>query len=243
MNIIKKNPLLYIKLVLPSLFLWLALFAFSNSVGSIARDLVWNSSTFFMRIAIGLAMFLAFLLVPPLVYSFFKFIILRELNTFFCGQKPSFTLFWRFYICNLVIFVFLNAMFILWMVIALGVNNPLWFEVYAIVTLAPIGFFAYSFINIFHSILIKRNSAKAVREALAFTFCHVKSYAGFIVLDVIILTLFLAVWYAATRILFPATIEVYQSYGYFIFFSILFYFSLAVVCGLNQIYFYRKVLS
>lgn len=236
-RIIKKNPVFYIKLVLWGILLWLVLFAISAAASFLARKLIPINADFSVRFIAGLIMLLSFLLVPTFVYSFFKVIILSRISLFFSGKKSTTTLFWRFYLSNIVILVLINIIFGAWLLIGSGVKT-------AILTFVPIAFFEYSFTNIFHSMLIQRGNQPIVREAFKFTF-QIRRYIGFIVPDIVILAVFLFGWYILSRLLFQSNITAYPAQGYIqgynTFFAVFFYLALVAVCAFNQIYFYKKV--
>lgn len=195
----------------------------------------------FYRVLIGLAAFVSFLVIQPLIYSFFKLIILFRVRSFFAKTKISLGLFWRFYIANFVLFACINLILVIWMclvsVLVGSAAYPFW------TFILPV-FFIYSFVNIYHSFIIQNLKVRYVQKALKITFNSIASYLSCFILDAGIVLAYIFAWQAAGWILMKAgfwtsTRIIISNY---IFFISLYLVVLLLLC-FNQLFFYNFVLG
>ncbi len=195
----------------------------------------------FYRILIGLAAFASFLGIQPLMYSFFKLIVLFRVKSFFAETRVSLGLFWRFYTANLILFVCINLVFTVWIslvgIIAGSAAYPLWTFIFPF-------FFVYSFINIYHSLFIKNLKLRCIKKALKITFNNIPLYLSCFIFDAGIVLAYVSVWQIAGWILmktgfWTSSRIAVSNYAFGIF---LWLVALLLLC-FNQLFFYNFILG
>lgn len=238
---IKKEKKEYLYLVLLNFLIWIfyailgqIIFYFTNINMEYLNMLNTSWKSF-----IGLVAFISYLVVPTLPYSFFKLIILSKI----AKRKNPMKLFWRFYINNVIIFIFINILIVIWLFLGSGFNE---FQMlfYMLLTVPPIFFFIGSFISLYHSLTIKENNTRMIKPALNFTFRKIPKYWTIIIPNIAVFLCFLLLWGVIGTLL--SLLHLQPSYNipiYNLIFSITFYALLLFLAAFNQFFFYKTVLG
>lgn len=241
----KKNTDILLTLILYNFLFWIVISILFKTQSYLMQSgftdyLLQLSPT--MKLFSGLLSFISFLLIPTLIYSFFKLLVLAKVKCFFKKTKTPFKLFLRFYINNVIIFTFFNLLSGIWLIVSLGVNKT-WFPVYIVLTYFPLCFFAYSFINIFHSLIIKEEHTKVLRKALNLTFRNIKTYIPFLIINIPILIIYSLLSWGIVTVLINLKITTIDNFQENLFLQLSFYAVIIFLLIFNQLYFYQTIVG
>ncbi len=240
LKIIKRDPKAYLKIAFLNFLCLTSLYTLVYTVSY----LVYTHKYYFLmlsielRLIIGLIAFMSFLLMPTFVYSIFKLLILVRIKSYLENKKEKMQI-WRFYAANLTTLIFLTIIFIIWGLFSSSVNAQ-WFAIYLIATGLPLCFFAYNFINILHSLFIKKEGKNLFRKALGFCFGEGRYYIEYAVFDAAILAAYFLVWYGLNTIITHIELSANAVIAYNSIFMPFLYILASCILAFNQLYFYIK---
>ncbi len=243
LKIIKRNPKAYLKIAFLNFLCWTSLYTLFYTVSYFVHTHKYYILTLSieLRFIIGLIAFVSFLLIPTLLYATFKLLILVKIKSCLENKKEKMQI-WRFYATNLTILIFLTIIFIIWGLFSSSVNAQ-WFTIYLIATGLPLCFFAYNFVNILHSLFIRKEEKNLFRKALGICFSEARYYIEYAVFDAAILAVYFLAWYGLNTIITPLKLSANTVAAYNSLFMPLLWMLASCILAFNQIYFYAKTAS
>lgn len=243
LKIIKQNPKAYITIAFLNFLAWNLLYTLFYAVSYLVNTQkgYFLTASIELRLITGLTAFVSFLLIPTLLYSIFKLLILVKIRFYLENKKEKMRV-WRFYTTNLTTAIFLTIIFIIWGLLSSTINMQ-WFTIYLITTGLPLCFFAYNFINILHSLFIKKEEKNLFRKAFGICFGRAGCYLGYTAFDAAVLTAYFLVWHGLNIIITPLKLSANAVTAYNAIFMLSLYILCSCILAFNQIYFYKKAES
>ncbi len=242
-ELIIRNPKSIFKILVFDMlfFLCLQLILFvANSVIRFQNNLADST----MALVLYGLFFLAYITVFCLIYSFFKFLVLKEVKLFFTKRNLGFDRLKSFYFMNLAFFVsFLVVLFLIaWISESSVQENMLTFVLKIIFLILIIS--GYFFISVTHSLFAEISKMKGVLKKSFRLVFKVNKYYGVIVTSVLWFVFYYLIMYALYKTIgqsMASNLAVEQYNAFTIVMSILtvviFYFLILF----NRIYFYGIV--
>jgi len=186
---------------------------------------------------------IVYLLLIAVIYSLFKYCVLHNAKSYF--HKEAFTManFRNFFAFNIIIFVVLMSYYLLVSYFAFSFVNMDLIGMFGIITLLPIAYFAYPYINACQMITVKEKKARlkdVFMKGFAFLKEKIGEYSKLYMIDIVVCGIYFAFFLMLTALLntiwfkddqYSAAFTAYQ--GIFIFLTLLF---LWIIVIYNRIY-------
>ncbi len=249
-NIIKKNPNIYLYTIILD-FIFIALIMF---IGKYFGSLIPQNPEQITALFKTQANLLLFVFIYPIIYYLFiiflysitKLSILNMINQLYEKNKFNLKGIGKFYLLNILLFViFLFAALFLLGLLALTLQRD-FIKYIALILLIPFLFFTYSMINISHTLFIRHQRKKIIRQSFNIAFNKIKRYGMFITWN-LILTIIYLLFYNIIHLLFRFLIfsnkELLTAYGsvYLKAFNIISIIFIYLLIAFNRIYFYERI--
>lgn len=249
-NIIKKNPNIYLYTIILD-FIFIALIMF---IGKYFGSLIPQDPEQIMALFKTQANLLLFVFIYPTIYYLFiiflysitKLSILNMINQLYEKNKFNLKGIGKFYLLNILLFViFLFIALFLLGLLALILQRD-FIKYIALILLVPFLFFTYSMINISHTLFIRHQRNKIIKQSFNITFNKLKQYGMFIIWN-LILTIIYLLFYNIIHLIFRFLIfsnqELLTAYGsiYLKAFNIISIIFICLLIAFNRIYFYERI--
>lgn len=250
LKIIKKNSPIYLYTIIFDL-IFLALIM---TVGKYLGSLIPQDPQQLMELFKTQTNLLLFVIIYPIIYYLFvifiysitKLSILNLIKSLYEKNKFNLKGLGIFYLLNILLFItfFLTASALL-AVSALILERG--FLKYLVLILAiPFLFFAYSTINISHTLFIKDQKNKIIKKSFNTAFNKINKYGTFIIWNIILILIYL-ILYNIIHLIFRLTLftnkELLTTYGstYLKIFNIISIIFIYLLISFNRIYFYERI--
>ncbi len=193
-------------------------------------------------------LFLIFLLIIILVYSFFKYLVLDSLKSVFRKGELNFKDFFSFYKLNLAVFL-VPFILIFIGILAFASSNLLQYDltgmvlvVVLLILLIPVLLFIYTLVNMSHTLFVQAKKEKIVKNALKKSL-NIPLYGKIYSYNLFFLIIYLVIWLAANYFLRSSGFSTYLQYysGYRIFIWILTTVVVYFIVVFNRVNFYLVV--
>lgn len=249
-SIVKKNPNIYLyTIILDFIFLTFIIFI-GKYVGSlIPQDTQQLMDLFKTQTNLMLFVFIypvIYYLIVVLIYSITKLSILNLIKQLYGKSKFTLRGLGRFYLLNILLFIifFLTALIIMG-ILALVLRRDI--LAYLVLVLAvPFLFFFYSVLNISHTLSVKNERSKLIKNSFIIAFNKIPKYGAFIIWDIVLVSVYLLFYnsiHLIFRLLFFTSAERIAAYGsiYLKILNIIFIIFIYLVIAFNRIYFCNRI--
>lgn len=244
---IKKNPTTYIYTIVLD-FIFLALIIF---IGKYMGSFIPTDPQQIMALFKTQTNLLLFTIIYPIIYYLFitfiysviKLSILNLIN-----KKRKFTLngLGKFYLLNIILLViiFFTALILLG-IFAIILKRD-FVSYLSLILLIPFFFFAYSIINISHTLFIQNHRDKIIKASFNITFKKINKYSMFIVWNIGFVLIYLLLYNIVNiilKFLIFTNQEAIAAYGptYLNILNIVSMVIIYLIIAFNRIYFYERI--
>ncbi|MBW2980769.1 hypothetical protein KY360_05115 [Candidatus Woesearchaeota archaeon] len=234
-ELIKKNPKLYLLMLLVDACFLLAGFLVGKAANFLVPSLL-GSKNFFL----ALIVVLLYILLLILIYSFTKYYALHLVKSLLNKINLSLARIKKFYLLNVIsIAILFVIVFAVSGIFKAGVKEAYVLGVSRTVILI-LFLFVFAFISIAHSLFALGFNVKAVlRNTFRLTFTRLNKYYGVLVVNSTILVLYTLIYYAVAKLLdLPLDLDVGRYNSLFVGMG---FVLLYLLQAYNRIYFYLIV--
>ena len=145
-----------------------------------------------------------YLLLTLIIYSTFKYFILNIISSLFTKKEASTKNLSKFYLLNLIIFSAYLIIFITLTLIYSSTIKPEYMRLTYLLTVVPLTILAYIFLNIAHTIFIKKLAIKTtLTQAYNLTFKKFKQYLPPILVTISIYILSIIIFFISLSLTLP----------------------------------------